>query len=362
MKQVFKILFIMFMFLSLIINVCFSESTEEEAARRLPPVLYSLDMPECFISGQRVTIIWSILGYHDSYGSTIAFFNCTDQSNCGGSYSSRFEASQRLNPVRSEKGGWSYSNVYSTIFHYEYSFTPPSVTNITDIVVRFYRVNNIDSDAGKSGLSLLVPGAVASKYCDTSGRRFIKTVFPNEQSASSISLNVPYLDQLDIPNIGNAACASASSAMVLAYHGKIQRTRHAMIMAATTIFDATSSTNLGLKGRSGLSNHLVDVWDFSSVYFEHPNCPDLYEIIKEQIRNGRPMILGSKSMTSYGHYIVVIGYDGDNYGSAKLIVNDPNGQWNGYDSYSTNDSGKALKYDFTDITSQYTDGVFIISP
>ncbi|RLC13083.1 MAG: hypothetical protein DRI57_16925 [Deltaproteobacteria bacterium] len=181
-------------------------------------------------------------------------------------------------------------------------------------------------------------------------------------ASSDNPLDVPYLDQLDIPDIGYAACASASSAMILAYHGKIGNTQQAMTDAAKTVFSATSSLDSGLLGRDRLSDHLEQVWGFSSVSFDDSYWDVLYETIKNEIGNRHPMIMGSRSMTSAGHYIVVTGYEGDDYETGKVIVNDPYGRWNSFDNYSTSVSGAGLKYDFTDITSSYSDGVFVVIP
>jgi len=184
----------------------------------------------------------------------------------------------------------------------------------------------------------------------------------DSSSDTSANLDVPYLDQMDIPEIGDAACASASAAMILAYHRKIENTQDAMIDAAETVFDATSTYESGLLSRDYLEEHLEDYWGFSSVEFDDSQWDDLYEIIKDEIRDKRPLILGSRSMTSAGHYIVVTGYEGNDYQDGKVIVNDPYGHWYGYNNYSTSESGKGLKYDFTDITSSSSDGVFVIIP
>ena len=58
--------------------------------------------------------------------------------------------------------------------------------------------------------------------------------------------------------------------------------------------------------------------------------------------------------------MVVIGYDGENHDDAKLIINDPEGKWLGTIGKYRLGQGKGVKYDFTDITSQYSDGVFVI--
>lgn len=175
-------------------------------------------------------------------------------------------------------------------------------------------------------------------------------------------LQVPYLDQLDIPQIGEAACASASTAMVLAYHRKIGQSQQDMVAAAVSVFAATSTTQQGLLSRDRLAQHLRDVWRFSSVRFDASYWDVLYQTIRSEIQAGRPLILGSRSMTSAGHYLVVTGYEGDDYRTARLIVNDPYGQWLGFNRYSTSISGQGLRYDFTDITKLSTDGVFVIVP
>jgi len=94
----------------------------------------------------------------------------------------------------------------------------------------------------------LIPRAVTQRYNDAFDRRIVKTVVPSWDSISSILLWVPYLNQLDIPDIGDSACASASTAMVLAYYGKIQKTRYVMIDKAEQVFDVTSSVSAGLLG------------------------------------------------------------------------------------------------------------------
>lgn len=180
------------------------------------------------------------------------------------------------------------------------------------------------------------------------------------ESGGALDLDIPYLNQNDIPGIGFAACSSASSAMVLATYGESRVDD--MIDTAKTVFAATADTQVGLKGRWLLEQHLEGAWDMSDVFFDDSNWPQLYALIKSEIRAGRPMILGSKSMSAAGHYIVVRGFRGENYGDAKVIVNDPNGRWNSYNSWSTSIDAEGFEYDYTDITSKYSDGVFVIKP
>ncbi|SEH08545.1 C39 family peptidase [Candidatus Venteria ishoeyi] len=352
-----RILLLICMLVS-VTNPSLAETLEEEAARRMPPVLYNLNMPEHLVSGENITIRWSLLGYHDTYKSRVLFYDCaSNPNNCN----QWIIDSGDLSPISDVQGEWSYNGVYSRLFTYEYTFTVPVVDESEDIVIRFYRANGIDYANSKPSLSLLVPGAITSRYSDTSGRRLIKTITPNWNDIRSVNLRVPYLHQLDIPVIGEAACASASSAMVLAYHGIIPPNRHAMIQAAEIIFEDTSSFEFGLHSRPGLETHLENIWGLDNVYFDDSNWPELYELIKTQIRNGKPMVLGSRTMTA-GHYIVVTGYDGNSHDNAQLIVNDPYGYWIGVNNYDESKSGAGQRYDFTDITMQASDGIFVIIP
>ncbi len=157
------------------------ESTDQQARRRLPPVLYSLaGLPETMTIGQSYTITWELLGYHENYLSAIVFFDCTGIAppNCGNSYSSNFASSGILSPASTAVGEWSYKGVQSKRYSYSYTFTPTTAQfpAPADIVIRFYRKNGDDSAAGKGSLSLIIPGNLSDNYYDTSGRRIQKQV------------------------------------------------------------------------------------------------------------------------------------------------------------------------------------------
>ena len=157
------------------------ETIEQEAERRLPPVLNSLEIPENMTAGQTYTLNWSVLGYHDDYSTWIVFFDCDGiTENCGSSFSSNFEFSSKLSPTLIESGEWSYNGIQAKVFHYSYSFTPSTSRFNTQkkIVVRFYRKNGKDDFVGNSSLSLIIPGDHSDHYYDTTGRRIEKTVNP----------------------------------------------------------------------------------------------------------------------------------------------------------------------------------------
>lgn len=174
-----------------------------------------------------------------------------------------------------------------------------------------------------------------------------------------LMLDVPFLNQNTLPNIGFAACSSTSSVMVLAAHGKIAVDQ--MSSEAPKIFAATADLNVGLKGRDGLEKHLEANYGMS-VRFDASSWAPLYALIQSEIRAGRPLVLGSRSMSSAGHYIVVVGFNGHDYNSAKLLVNDPNGAWSGWNRWSTSARGDGLEYSYKTITSKSSDGVFVLLP
>ena len=160
------------------------ESLEEEAARRMSPVLESLYIPATMNAGQQYTITWSQLGYDEDYVSRIVFFKCAGlpAGTCGDSYSSNFADSGNLVADSTSTTLWSYTNgaatVYAKKFDYSYTFSAPVAG---DIVIRFYHKSMSDSAAGLATLSVLIPGKLnpsGTTYYDNQGRRLLYTIAP----------------------------------------------------------------------------------------------------------------------------------------------------------------------------------------
>ncbi|MEE9304429.1 MAG: choice-of-anchor D domain-containing protein [Thiotrichaceae bacterium] len=162
------------------------EDLVTESARRLPPVLSAINIPETMTAGTTYNLTWTVLGYHEDYDTWIAFFDCTtDPVDCGSSYSNptRFEQSAKLSKVGAATtpvAGWNYQGNQAQEFHYEFAFTPDAAlfSQSTDIVVRIYRRNTDDGNAKTSSLSLLIPGNLSDRYFDDQGRRIVKTIVP----------------------------------------------------------------------------------------------------------------------------------------------------------------------------------------
>ncbi|MBF0148341.1 MAG: hypothetical protein HQL84_18675 [Magnetococcales bacterium] len=157
-----------------------AETIQEEAARRIPPVLDSLVMPERILSGQTYTVQWTLTGYHAGYKSKVALFNCAGKAEgtCGSDVAEAFATSGNLAPTSNDAGDWNYEGVVATRFHYAYTFTAPTVTADTAMVMRFFQIDNADEVAGEGTLSLLLPGGLPPQvdYYDTSGRRLLVKV------------------------------------------------------------------------------------------------------------------------------------------------------------------------------------------
>lgn len=159
------------------------EDNEVQAERRLPPVLFSLTIPETMDATTTYNLQWSLLGYHSSYSSTIALFDCTGKAagTCGLVYSENFANSGIIQPTATvAQPTWTFAGEAANEFQYSYSFRPADhksfPTGNTDIVVRFYRKNPMDAAANESSLSVLIPGNLSSRYYDDEGRRITKTV------------------------------------------------------------------------------------------------------------------------------------------------------------------------------------------
>ena len=163
------------------------ESNKAEALRRLPPVVSMLTITNTngeavldgnLIEGEKYDFEWQISGYHDSFYSLIAFFNCQGVSagDCGASSSSNIENSGFLTNPAIGSDIWNYNGITAKTFTYSYQLEVPSVTENTELVVRFYRKSDLDVRASNDALSLMIPGKLDANYYDSSGRRISFTI------------------------------------------------------------------------------------------------------------------------------------------------------------------------------------------
>lgn len=176
----------------LIAFLCNHEATADEASRRMPPVLQTVDIPEAMYAGAGApyTLTWTQEGYHDSYTSCVAVFDCTGitDGSCGDNYEdpTRIVTSGNIEPSSVTPGNWAYSGVGTQLFHYSWDFAVPAkrpdnedwAAEGTQIVVRFYRKSDMEKARESSSISLLIPGNLSNTYYDTAGRRIVKKIYP----------------------------------------------------------------------------------------------------------------------------------------------------------------------------------------
>ena len=168
------------------------EDKKHEAKRRLPPVIYDLNIPEEMNATQTYDLQWTAMGYHEGYKTMIMMFDCTDipEGECGSSSTSsgKFHESDFLTPDSTTSSDWTYGSARAQNFYYTYSYTVPETrlnttqwaSTGTQILIRFYVKSTEDDVAGKPSNSLIVPGNLSNDYYDTSGRKIKKIICPSD--------------------------------------------------------------------------------------------------------------------------------------------------------------------------------------
>ena len=174
------------------------ESDQIEAERRLPPVISDLVITNInaapvvvtdgrIKSGELHTYEWTITGYHPSYESSIAMFNCfgTAPTTCGSNFSNNIFNSSLMAPSGTAAGTWTYNGIVANTYTYTVNHTltynagEDAGGNTNEYLIRFYRKSQADVQTGNSSLSGMVPGNIMplnTDYYDTSGRRLNITV------------------------------------------------------------------------------------------------------------------------------------------------------------------------------------------
>ena len=153
----------------------------------------------------------------------------------------------------------------------------------------------------------------------------------NQTEMSNDLPDVPYFYQYDNRLYPSASCQNTSVAMVLAYLGWSGYPDD--ITASYGKNYAQSPAGLAdlfniYASRSNLSMRIT------------PNTNGSFAGLKAELDRGHPVIVHGY-FTSYGHVLVVLGYDANGY-----YVHDPAGKWSGYfkGGYGGGGSGRDLYY------------------
>lgn len=137
-----------------------------------------------------------------------------------------------------------------------------------------------------------------------------------------------YLNQRALGTNGGSMCSSASIAMIRASAGLIGSDYASLKAEATRAWNTTGAPGVG-KVRDYLNNN-----GMRAAVIWNQNKDIHWNKIKQEIIAGRPVILDSNSnggnLTSFGHYIVVVGYrENANPVLRQIIAYDPYGAWTG---------------------------------
>ena len=137
--------------------------TAEQAQHRLPPVIYSLDIPfNVIVAGTDSRIEWSVMGYHDDYEVQLALYDEENRRIHLGTYY----------PERETHGPYYWGEQGSKLFHFSTTVNVDFEGN-QDITVRFFAVPPNDPIENATALSVIVPGGHAIRTVGTSGRQLL---------------------------------------------------------------------------------------------------------------------------------------------------------------------------------------------
>jgi len=133
--------------------------TTEEAQHRLPPVVFSIDIPKTVSANTDYDFKWSVMGYHDGYTLVINVYDKNGKQ----------IASEKVNSYKSEAGQYSWGNIQSKRFFYSTKLKF-NFTGSQDLMIRFFaspKNDNVDD----TFLSCLVPGGLGYESGDSTGRK-----------------------------------------------------------------------------------------------------------------------------------------------------------------------------------------------
>lgn len=164
---------------------------------------------------------------------------------------------------------------------------------------------------------------------DPGGQR--KAIFLRSTQENWISTR-GYLNQLALGENGWEMCSMASIAMVQASLGQIGTDYNSLQTAANSAWGSGLRAP-GLEQVAAYlesSNPRIRAWPFTCSSTAAAQC---WSLIQSEIDADRPVIFNSPpggSLTSYGHYFVVVGYsDAADPAQRQLIAYDPFGRWKG---------------------------------
>ena len=230
----------------------------------------------------------------------------------------------------SKSGSWWYVEYGNGVYGYCHSNYIKTATSSPATVKIQWGSLNVRSGAGASYAKVdsLLKGEIVLVLSNSNGWSKIlyygtKTGFVSSQYLSTtaqstypaIKLNVPDFKQTDSrwanvrigssgKTIGQIGCVTTGIAMMESYR------------TGTTIYPDAMSKKLSYSSSGNVywPSHYTPVTS-SSGYLKS---------VYEQLRQGKPVLLGAKKSNGTQHWVVVIGYNGgDTLSASNFIINDP---------------------------------------
>ena len=182
----------------------------------------------------------------------------------------------------------------------------------------WYAVKDTLSD-GESFDVLWFTGKWAKILYDGTSTGYVHTDYISSDVAeipsgySSISLNVPYFNQKDSRwanvrlgsssrTVGSAGCVTTCIAMAESY------------LYGYTVTPSSLAKSLSYSSSGDL------YWPAS--YKAYTNSDYLYKIYNE-LKSGRPVLVGAKTYSGSQHWVLVTGFNGGEMKASNFIINDP---------------------------------------
>lgn len=177
-KNVFPLFAFVIVALSPILS--YAAVTYEKAQHRLPPVIYSLDIPKAVENGGNYNFSWTVMGYHETYNIIINVYDS--------SYNKI--ATDTVSPSHNTEGAYYWGSVQSREFHYSTNLNL-NFSGSQDLIVRFF-ASPINDPIDNTYLSCIIPGGLGYKAADTTGRKINITGLDNVYDNNSVSVPLEY--------------------------------------------------------------------------------------------------------------------------------------------------------------------------
>lgn len=147
------------------------EPTREDAERRLPPVVDSVDLPDRLLPGRSYNVSWTVMAYYDEGLDSICalFFN-----------EETIQVQETDTDTAITDGRYRWGDIRSYQFDFAGSFAVPPDATPQDFTVRFYSRPHGSSVGYKQAyLSSIIPGGVDARPYEAEGRKLRRSVVPS---------------------------------------------------------------------------------------------------------------------------------------------------------------------------------------